>query len=246
MAVSGCWAVILSESGSSPVPKERPAIRARSRRRRRSPATRTGGRTSFAGSYVELSSFVGTGTFYVGGYHNPYVSNALYLKPIYQLGTSLGLTLSARVYLEAEYTQPDNTQARRFYPLDTWLTLAARNLYTGPRSKIRFAGMTRVVVPTSYESRYAHLLTGIGVGGSASRRSSWPTRRHRQTLGAGAVRRRDLHQELSFERAARQRPWRLDRLHGLRDFADGVLGRQSRGRGLRSLWRPRSTPASAR
>ena len=123
----------------------------------------------FAGSYAELSSFVGTGTFYVGGYHNPYVSNALYLKPNYQLGTKRDLTLSARVYLEAEYTQPDNTQARRFYPLDVWLTLAARNLYTGPRSKIRFAGMTRVVVPTSYESRYAHLLTGIGIGGSASR-----------------------------------------------------------------------------
>ena len=82
----------------------------------------------FAGSYAELSSFVGTGTFYATGYRNPYVSNALYLKPVYQLGTKRDLSVSARIYLETEYTQPDNPQARRFYPLDTWFTLAARNL----------------------------------------------------------------------------------------------------------------------
>ena len=122
----------------------------------------------FAGSYAELSSFVGTGTFYTR-YSNPYVSNALYLKPIYHLGTKRDLTLNARLYIEAEYTQPDNIQARRFYPLDPWIWLAARNLYTHPRSRIRFGGVARLIVPGSYESMYAHLLVGVAAGGSATR-----------------------------------------------------------------------------
>jgi hypothetical protein len=124
----------------------------------------------FAGSYAELSSFVGAGTFYAGsGYSNPYVSNALYLKPIYHLGTKRDLTLNARFYIEVEYTRPDNPQARRFYPLDPWIWLAARNLYTEPRSKIRFGGTARLIVPGSYESLYAHLLVGVAAGGSAAR-----------------------------------------------------------------------------
>jgi hypothetical protein len=123
----------------------------------------------FGGSYAELSTFVGSGTFYVSGYHNPYVSNALYLRPSYQLGTKYDLSLNARAYLEVEYTQPDNPNGRRYYPLDTWIYLAAKNLYTEPRSKVRFAGTVRAVVPTSYESMYAHLITGIGAGGTAGR-----------------------------------------------------------------------------
>jgi hypothetical protein len=152
----------------------------------------------FAGSYAELSSFVGTGTFYAGGYRNPYVSNALYLKPTYQLGTKRGLSLSARIYLETEYTQPDNPQARRFYPLDTWFTLAARNLYTNPRSKIRIAGSTRVVVPTSYESRYAHLLTALAVAVGISRpfefgRPNAQGKRWELALGLGVTFSKNFH-----------------------------------------------------
>ena len=123
----------------------------------------------FKGSYAELNTYIGSGTFYVSGYRNPYVSNALYLRPMFQLGTKYDLALSARVYLEEEYTQPDNPEARRFYPLDTWLNLSAKNLYTNPRSKIRISGTARAVVPTSYESRYAHLLTGVGLGATATR-----------------------------------------------------------------------------
>jgi hypothetical protein len=123
----------------------------------------------FAGSYAELSTYVGSGTFYAGGYHNPYLSNAIYLKPVYHLDTRRDLTLNARLYLETEYTQPDNPQARRFTPLDPWLWLAARNLYTEPRSKIRFGATARLVLPLSYESRYANLLLGVGGSGSATR-----------------------------------------------------------------------------
>jgi hypothetical protein len=123
----------------------------------------------FAESYAELSTFIGTGTFYASGYRDPYVSTALYLKPVYQLGSKYDLTLNARVYVEEEYTAPDNMAARRFYPQDTWLWLAARNLYTAPRSKVRFGGTARLILPTSYESRYANLLAGASVGTAATR-----------------------------------------------------------------------------
>jgi hypothetical protein len=123
----------------------------------------------FAGSTAELSTYVGSGTFYASGYHDSYVSNALYLRPSYQLGTKYKLTLNARVYLEEEYTTPDGPTGRRFNPLDTWLYLAAKNLYTEARSKVRFSGTARVVIPTSYESRYANLVTSLGISGAATR-----------------------------------------------------------------------------
>jgi hypothetical protein len=139
-------------------------------------ATEAAGKTpiekQFAGTYADFSTFVGSGTFY-RRYSDPYVSNALYLKPVYHLPSKHDLTLNARLYLEVEYTQPDNPQARRFYPLDPWFWLAARNLYTEPRSRIRFGGQIRMVLPLSYESRYSHLLTGIGVGGNATRESEF-------------------------------------------------------------------------
>jgi hypothetical protein len=123
----------------------------------------------FSGSYAELSTYFGSGTFYVSGYHNPYISNAVYLRPTFQLGTKYNLALNARVYLEEEYTQPDNPTGRRFYPLDTWLYLTAKNLYTHPSSKIRISGALRAVIPTSYESSYAHLVTGLTAQLTANR-----------------------------------------------------------------------------
>jgi hypothetical protein len=123
----------------------------------------------FAGSYTELSTYLGSGTFYRSGYNNPYVSNALYLKPTYKLGTPRELTLNARLFLEWEHSDPDNPEARRFNPLDIWVWLAARNLYTEPSSKIRFGGLVRAIVPVSPESRYSNMLGGAALGASASR-----------------------------------------------------------------------------
>jgi hypothetical protein len=152
----------------------------------------------FAGSYAEVSNYVGSGTFYASGYHNPYVSTAIYLKPVYKLGTKRDLALSLRLYLETEYTQPDNPQARRFYPLDPWINLSARNLYTEPHSKIRFGAFGRVVIPVSYESRYANLLFGTAVGGSASRdfafgRPDAEGKRWGVNLAFGSVFTKNLH-----------------------------------------------------
>jgi hypothetical protein len=126
-------------------------------------------RDRFAGSFVDLSTYVGSGTFYTSGYSNPYVSNALYLRPTYVLGTPLKLSLNARIYLEEEYTTPDTSNGRRFYPSDSWLFLTAKNLYTMPTAKVRFSGSARAILPTSYESRYAHLIAGLGVSGAATR-----------------------------------------------------------------------------
>lgn len=151
----------------------------------------------FAGSYFNIGSFVGTGTFYTR-YSDPYVSSVVALRPIYQLGTKRKLSLNARLYGEVEFTQPDNPEARRFYPLDTWIWLAAKNLYTEPRSKIRIGGLARLILPTSYESRYAHLLAGLVVGGSASReftfgRPDAQGKPWKLTLGLGSAFTKNLH-----------------------------------------------------
>jgi hypothetical protein len=73
------------------------------------------------------------------------------------------------------YSDPyvSNPQARRFYPLDPWFWLSAKNLYTEPRSRIRFGGQARVVLPLSYESRYQHVLAGVGLGVNATRESAF-------------------------------------------------------------------------
>lgn len=123
----------------------------------------------FDGSWANLSTYIGSGSFYTSGYRDPYVSNVFFAKPSFMLGTKYDLSLVGRVVFEYEYTKPDNPQARHFYAEDTWLSLAAKNLYTGPRSKIKVSGSTRVVLPTSWESQYSHLVAAWGVGLGASR-----------------------------------------------------------------------------
>ena len=123
----------------------------------------------FAGSIAEVTTYVGSGTFYTSGYHDAYVSDAFYVRPSYQLGTKYKLSLNARVYIEEEWTTPDNSVGRRFNPLDSWIYLTAKDLYTMPRAKIRFSGSLRAVIPVSYESRYANLVTALGASGGAAR-----------------------------------------------------------------------------
>jgi hypothetical protein len=129
----------------------------------------TGLAQKFAGSALEISSYVGSGTFYASGYHDPYVSIALFARPTYELGTRFKLSLSARLYVETEMTQPDNPEGRHFYPYDPWLWLSAANLHTFERSKIRIGGMFRTIFPLSYESRYQHLVFGVGAGLNVNR-----------------------------------------------------------------------------
>lgn len=118
----------------------------------------------FAGSALELSSYAGTGTFYASGYHDPYVSLAVFARPTYDLGTRYSLSLNARIYAELELTEPDNPEGRHFYPYDPWLWLSAANLHTFERANIRLGAILRTIVPLSYESRYQHLLFGLVAG----------------------------------------------------------------------------------
>jgi len=123
----------------------------------------------FEGSFVEASTYFAPSTFYASGYYDRYVSLALYGKPIYDLGTPRKLSLRARLYIEEELTEPDNKVGRRFYPYDPWLWLAADNLHTFERSKIRIGGIFRTIWPLSYESRYQNMIVALGVGPSINR-----------------------------------------------------------------------------
>jgi len=130
-------------------------------------------RGAMAGSLVELSTYIGSGSFYASGYHDPYASVALFVKPTYALGTRFGLSLNARLFAENELTTPDNPDDRHLYLYDPWVWLSASNLHTFQRSKIRVAGLFRTVWPVSPESRYQHLIVGVAGGLSLNRRFVW-------------------------------------------------------------------------
>ena len=123
----------------------------------------------FEGSSAEVSTYIGSGTFYTSGYYNRYASLAVFAKPSYSLGTPYKLALRARLYVEEELTSPDMPNYRRFYPYDPWFWLSADNLKTFERTKIRVSGAFRVIVPVSWESRYQHMLFGVGGGPAFNR-----------------------------------------------------------------------------
>jgi hypothetical protein len=126
--------------------------------------------SKFAGSSVDLSTYVGSGSLYATGYYNPYTSLALFINPSYDLGTRYKLALRARIYAELELSTPDTPNGRRFYPYDPWFWLAADNLHTFERSKIRLGAVVRAILPVSYESRYAHTIAALGGGFNVNRK----------------------------------------------------------------------------
>jgi hypothetical protein len=131
-------------------------------------STGTGKWKKLAGSTVELSTYIGSGSLYASGYSDPYASLALYLKPTYDLGTRFNLSLRARIYFEEELTLPDNPTGRRFNPYDPWLWLSG-DLHTFERSKIKIGGTFRTVLPLAYESRYRHDIITLAAGGNVNR-----------------------------------------------------------------------------
>lgn len=123
-----------------------------------------------AGSTAELGSYIGSGSFYSGGYSDPYVSASLYLRPTYDLGTRFKLALTARLYGEEEFTLPAAPTGRRWNVYDTWLTLGAKDLHTFDTSQLVLGGIVRLILPTSYESWHAHLIVGVSVGPTLTRK----------------------------------------------------------------------------
>jgi hypothetical protein len=130
----------------------------------------SGSLKKFEGSAAEFSTYVGSGSFYASGYRNPYASLAVFVRPVYDLGTRYKLSVKARLYVEEELTSPDDRTGRRFYAYDPWLWLAADDLHTFERPKLRIGGFTRVVLPLSLESRYQHMIAALGAGGSVGRK----------------------------------------------------------------------------
>ncbi|MES1204510.1 MAG: hypothetical protein ABUS79_01110, partial [Pseudomonadota bacterium] len=87
----------------------------------------------------------------------------------YDLGTRFKLSANARIYAEQEFTQSDLPNGRKFNPYDIWLWLSAKELHVFQTPKIKVGGILRFVLPVSYESRYAHMVTGLAVGLTLSR-----------------------------------------------------------------------------
>ena len=145
-----------------------------------------------AGSSVEVSSYVGSGSFYATGYRDPYVSTAVFLRPTYDLGTRFKLSANARLYAEEELTQSDLPNGRSFNPYDIWLWLSAKELHKFEASKIRLGATGRLVLPISYESLYAHMLVGVAGGLNLTRafefgRDPAPERRWNLAVSVGSV-----------------------------------------------------------
>ncbi len=149
----------------------------------------------FAGSFVETGLYVGSGSFYASGYRNPYASGSLYVRPRFNLGTKVALSLNARIFQLLEFTQPDEPTARRWIPLDTWIWLSAGNLYTEKHSRIRLSGQFRVVIPSSYESIYSNLALGMALGFSLSRSFKLP-RDVGISLSVGSVFTKNFHTQI--------------------------------------------------
>src|SRR5262249_35753667 len=72
--------------------------------------------------------------------------------------------------------QPDDENAHHFQPTDIWFWLAGN--WTEPKSKLKFSGLARVVVPASYESVYANLVLGLAGGLGVSRKFEWGKDKH--------------------------------------------------------------------
>ena len=123
----------------------------------------------FEGSSVSLYNYIGSGSFYYGYGSNSYVSLALFGLPKYDLGTRYKLSVKGRIILEEELTAPDNATGRRFHAYDPWFWLAADELRTFERTKIKIGGVFRTVLPVSPESRYRHDVITLGTGPSVSR-----------------------------------------------------------------------------
>jgi hypothetical protein len=151
-----------------------------------------------AGSTAEISSYIGSGTFYATGYRDPYISTAIFVRPTYDLGTRFKLSANARLYIEEEFTQSDLQNGRRFNPLDIWLWLSAKELHRFETSQIRLGGTARLVVPFSYESLYSHMLVGVAGGLNLTRafefgKNPAPEKRWNLAVSVGSVFTKYIH-----------------------------------------------------
>jgi hypothetical protein len=97
------------------------------------------------------------------------VALTLFALPRYDLGTRYKLGLRGRFILDQELTRPDDPNGTRFHALDPWIWLAADDLKTFERTKVKIGGTFRTIWPVAPESRYRHDVVTVGLGPNVSR-----------------------------------------------------------------------------
>lgn len=163
LAATALWAVLLAIPSRAQAPAPVEEVQAKAE-----PAPLPGWLERFRGSSVGLTSAVGSGTLVANPYSdNPYVDTALSFRPVFSLDEHQSLSLSWG--FSFEYTQPDNAEGRRYVPEDVSLSYAHRSLWTNEATGLRLGGMARILLPTSYESRFNGTLFNALAGPTLSR-----------------------------------------------------------------------------
>lgn len=134
-------------------------------------AALTGGAAKAWSVIASLYTNLGVGTF-VANQHarNPYVGQTLMVEPAYvvRFAPSFAVRLSARQFLDWEFTKADNNSGRQFNYTDTLLGGSAL-LYKIPTAEVMLWGAFRMPVPISRQSQAATLITAVQPSVGASR-----------------------------------------------------------------------------
>ncbi len=117
------------------------------------------------GALVISDTAVGFGTFVQGYDDDPFVGQALSLRPSYRIDEIPGTaSLILRQDLSYEFTDPNNPSGRSFDYGDTVLWLVAPQLWTEQHTSITLGGEARLTAPISYASRAADKITALTLG----------------------------------------------------------------------------------
>jgi hypothetical protein len=121
---------------------------------------------------ITFDNAVGSGILVSNDYlRNPSYSLNLYLLPSYNFG--LGghkLSFGAREVLSyAVVLDKTSPTDRRADWSDLWLTLSDSKVYEEPHSHIKLGASLRGIVPLSYASRFASMITGVAASTSLSK-----------------------------------------------------------------------------
>ena len=193
----------------------------------------------FAGSTAELSTYVGTGSLYTSGYRDPYVSNAFYLRPQYNLGTRYKFSCSrAAIYVEDGVHDARHAERPSLLP-ERLVHLPQRQepLHDAAREGELQRRRARVDPDLVREPlRAPHHVAGR-LGRGDPRLRVRPARRRRQALGAVVDAGRRVLEGAAHERHPRRRAQATRPGAASTRAANGLHGRPGRRRG-RSVRRP--------
>jgi hypothetical protein len=113
----------------------------------------------FKGSYINLTNYMGTGTFVTGFAGNPYYSIETLAYPRFHIARSQSLRLLFSV--DCELTQPDNASGTRCHPSDLRLSYHYSPIVVDPWINGMLMGSFMVYAPTSRESQFNNTVMNI-------------------------------------------------------------------------------------